>query len=88
MISQAELDRLGLPPQSLTIKDPRTGAKGYRAAVEVFHQLHCLNLIRQAVYKDYYKHQGGDVDASEGKEDVQGHVGRDTSTTQRMPPPN
>ena len=75
MISQEEVDRLGLPKDSLKIKHPKTGKEGYRAAVEVFHQLHCLNLIRQAVYKDYYKDLTGDVGEADGKEDLDGHVG-------------
>ena len=25
------------------------------ASVEVLHQLHCLNMLRQATYEDYYK---------------------------------
>ncbi|KAI0183004.1 hypothetical protein EV127DRAFT_448221 [Xylaria flabelliformis] len=32
-------------------KDPK---RGYAAILEVFHQLHCLNLIRQYTWKDYY----------------------------------
>lgn len=75
MISEAELDKLGLPRNSLKITHPRTGEVGYRAAIEVFHQLHCLNLVRQAVYKDYYKQHGGDVGGAESKEDLMGHVG-------------
>ncbi|CAK7207412.1 hypothetical protein SEUCBS139899_010222 [Sporothrix eucalyptigena] len=74
MISEEELDRLGLPRNSLKITHPRTGEVGYRAALEVFHQLHCLNLVRQAVYKDYYKMHGGDVGGAESKEDLMGHV--------------
>lgn len=27
---------------------------GYMGAVEVFHELHCLNMLRQATYMDYY----------------------------------
>lgn len=27
---------------------------GYMASVEVLHQLHCLNMLRQASYNDYY----------------------------------
>ncbi|KAL2818340.1 hypothetical protein BJX63DRAFT_384022 [Aspergillus granulosus] len=27
---------------------------GYIAGVEVFHQLHCLNMLRQVTYLDYY----------------------------------
>ncbi|KAI3343794.1 hypothetical protein F4824DRAFT_441285 [Ustulina deusta] len=29
-------------------------ARGYSGMLEVFHQLHCLNLIRQYTWKDYY----------------------------------
>lgn len=77
MISKEELDRLGLPKNSLKIKHPVTGKEGYRAAVEVFHQLHCLNLVRQAVYKDYYmKDKENDIGGAEGKEDLDGHVGK------------
>ena len=25
------------------------------ASVEVLHQLHCLNMLRQATYEDYYR---------------------------------
>ncbi|EFX00321.1 hypothetical protein CMQ_7323 [Grosmannia clavigera kw1407] len=74
MISEKELDDLGLPRNSLKIAHPKTGEVGYRAALEVFHQLHCLNLVRQAVYKDYYKEHGGDVGEAESKEDLMGHV--------------
>ena len=28
---------------------------GYMASVEVLHQLHCLNMLRQATYEDYYR---------------------------------
>ncbi|KAI0554325.1 hypothetical protein F4679DRAFT_597392 [Xylaria curta] len=28
--------------------------RGYLAILEVFHQLHCLNLVRQYTWKDYY----------------------------------
>ncbi|MCJ1308347.1 hypothetical protein MMC25_002000 [Agyrium rufum] len=27
---------------------------GYIAGIEVFHQLHCVNMLRQATYMDYY----------------------------------
>ncbi|KAL9115741.1 MAG: hypothetical protein Q9227_000109 [Pyrenula ochraceoflavens] len=30
------------------------GGGGYMASVEVLHQLHCLNMLRQATYNDYY----------------------------------
>lgn len=73
MISQEELDRLGLPKNSLKVTDPATGKEGYRAAVEVFHQLHCLNLLRQAIYKDYYKNIYSDIQEEEAG--LNGHIG-------------
>lgn len=64
MISREEMIKLGLDPDtSLVITDTRTGKEGYRVAVEVFHQLHCLNLLRQDVYKDHYAPVGGDTAA-------------------------
>ncbi|KAI0914382.1 hypothetical protein F4823DRAFT_351890 [Ustulina deusta] len=64
MISHEEMTKLGLDPDtSLKITDPRDGKSGYRVAIEVFHQLHCLNLLRQNVYKDYYAPLGGDTSA-------------------------
>lgn len=79
MISQEELDRLGLPRNSLKVKDPATGKQGYRAAVEVFHQLHCLNLLRQAIYKDYYKNIYSDI--QEEEEGLHGHIGAYPTTS-------
>ncbi|KAK3692584.1 hypothetical protein B0T22DRAFT_18273 [Podospora appendiculata] len=76
MITEEERQKLGLSPDSLKIQDPRTGKWGYRAGVEVFHQLHCLNLLRQVAYRDYYgkKDLGGDVGDADGIEDLLGHV--------------
>ena len=77
MITEEERVKLGLSPDSLKIQNPKTGEWGYRAGVEVFHQLHCLNLLRQVVHKDYYaqKDLGGDVGDADSKEDLFGHVG-------------
>ncbi|KAI1117119.1 hypothetical protein F5Y14DRAFT_404880 [Nemania sp. NC0429] len=73
MISHEEMIKLGLnPATSLKITDPRSGKPGYRVAVEVFHQLHCLNLLRQNVYKDYYAPLGGDTSAP--LMDLRGHL--------------
>ena len=65
-----------MDPDILPFQNPRTGEWGYRAAIEVFHQLHCLNLLRQALYKDYYGRpdMGGDVTGTT-HEDLFGHVG-------------
>ncbi|KAI0512697.1 hypothetical protein F5B22DRAFT_614882 [Xylaria bambusicola] len=64
MISHEEMISLGLDPEtSLKITDPRNGKPGYRVAIEMFHQLHCLNLLRQNAYKEYYAPLGGDISA-------------------------
>jgi hypothetical protein len=57
MISPQELDRLGLDPTSLKIEDRETGEFGYRAGMQVFHQLDCLNLLRKDSFRDYYSSQ-------------------------------
>ncbi len=77
MITEEERKQLGLSADSLPIQNPRTGEWGYRAGVEVFHQLHCLNLLRQALYSDYYgkPEVGGDVGDAASHEDLFGHVG-------------
>ncbi|KAI1202570.1 hypothetical protein F5X97DRAFT_213795 [Nemania serpens] len=73
MISHEEMIKLGLNPNaSLKITDPRSGKPGYRVAIEVFHQLHCLNLLRQNVHKDYYAPLGGDTSAP--LMDLRGHL--------------
>lgn len=78
MISEEELDRLGLPRNSLKVTDPATGKEGYRAAVEVFHQLHCLNLLRQFLHRDYYKNIWSDI--QEEEEGLRMHVGKFKTT--------
>ncbi|KAF3024342.1 hypothetical protein E8E14_014085 [Neopestalotiopsis sp. 37M] len=73
MISREEMIKIGLDPEgALEITNPRTGKHGYRVAIEVFHQLHCLNLMRQNNYKAHYAAQGGDT-AAEGH-DLAGHI--------------
>jgi len=73
MVSRAEMIKMGLDPKgALEITDPATGKRGYRVAIEVFHQLHCLNLLRQANYKSHYSPLGGDVSAE--NEDLHGHL--------------
>lgn len=79
MISEEELDRLGLPKNSLKVTDPATGKEGYRAAVEVFHQLHCLNLLRQFLHRDYYKNIYSDI--QEEEEGLRMHVGKSYVTS-------
>lgn len=72
MITPDELNRLGLDPASLKVVDPKTGNEGYRAGIQVFHKLHCLNLLRQSTYSDYYSHTGGDIQVEHM--DLRGHL--------------
>lgn len=74
MITPEELKIIGMPESSLKVKHPVTGVEGYRVGLEVFHQLHCVNLLRQVTYKDYYTKEGyGDI-ATE-PEKLQMHTG-------------
>lgn len=72
-ISKADLAKLDMPQSSVTVDNPRTGEEGYRVGVEVFHQLHCLNLLRKVTYKEYYQPLGGELAVE--REALQAHTG-------------
>jgi hypothetical protein len=73
MISAEEMAKINMPTENaLFITDPDTGKQGYRVALEVFHQLHCLNLLRQNRFHGHYTQMDGDVAAPE--EDLVGHL--------------
>jgi hypothetical protein len=40
--------------KTTAVQFPEKDGGGYLAGLEVFHQLHCLRLVRQYTYKDYY----------------------------------
>lgn len=44
----------------------------YFAMIEVFHQLHCLNMIRKYVWRDYYQH---DATFHDEEHMIQMHIG-------------
>ncbi len=73
VITDAELDIIEMPKDHLRAKHPKTGVEGYRVGLEVFHQLHCINLLRQVTYQDYYFDKSGDIAA--GEETLQMHTG-------------
>jgi hypothetical protein len=54
MISKADFPKLQKPADAMQVTDPKTGETGYRVGIEVFHQLHCLNLLRMSTYPEYY----------------------------------
>ena len=74
MISPRELDLLHKPrDNSLKVTDPKTGEVGYRVGLEVFHQLHCLNMVRKATYPDYEDaYTGGDFGVPRAQ--LRGHL--------------
>lgn len=72
MVSHEQMKALGKPMNSLGVTDPRTGEHGFRIGLEVFHQLHCLNLLRKVTYKEHYESKGGDL--SEPPEKLRLHL--------------
>ncbi|MCJ1334066.1 hypothetical protein MMC10_010773 [Thelotrema lepadinum] len=72
MITPSELSGLGMPESSLKVTHPKTGEEGYRVGMEVFHHLHCLNLLRRVTYKEYYEPLGGEF--GHGREALQAHT--------------
>jgi hypothetical protein len=79
MITPEELKLVQKPETSIKAKDPKTGKKGYRIGLEVFHQLHCLNLIRKSTYRDHYNGKG---DFGEEEAKIRGHLGKITGRSQ------
>lgn len=73
MITPDKLDIIGMPDTHLKVKDPKTGVEGYRVGLEVFHQLHCINLLRQVTYRDWYEDISGEF--KEGAEGLRMHTG-------------
>ncbi|KAH0841043.1 hypothetical protein FOPE_06432 [Fonsecaea pedrosoi] len=72
-ISKSDIKHLGMPEWSLQVNHPETGEEGYRVGMEVFHQLHCINLLRRVTYKEYYEPLGGEF--GKGPEELQRHTG-------------
>lgn len=73
MVSAAEMSLLKKPLDSLQVTDPKTGEVGYRIGLEVFHQLHCLNMVRKATYPDYQDdYANGDFGVP--KDELRGHL--------------
>ncbi|RFU31225.1 hypothetical protein B7463_g5111, partial [Scytalidium lignicola] len=54
-ITEIQLKQIG--KTSDAARYPPEHGHGYVASLEVFHQLHCLNLLRKHSYLDYYKEE-------------------------------
>lgn len=64
----------GIPPGNAKL--PLESGGGYIAMVQVFHQLHCLNLLRKATWYNYnYYNNFGENEFASSEEIVQIHVG-------------
>ena len=72
-MSTADINKLGMPTTHLKVDHPVTGEEGFRVGMEVFHQLHCINLLRRVTYKEYYEPLGGEF--GKGPEALQRHTG-------------
>lgn len=79
MIAFKDLANIGMPDSMLKVKSPKTGEEGYRVGMEVFHHLHCINLLRRVTYKDYYEPLGGEF--AHGPEALQAHTGKSPITS-------
>ena len=76
MITPVELKLVNKPETSIKTKNPKTGKEGYRIGLEVFHQLHCLNLVRKSTYRDHYNGKGDFAEKDEVK--IRAHLGKDS----------
>lgn len=54
LIPQSRIPNLNISIEEGFVQTSSNGRNGYVAGIEVFHHLHCLNVLRQALYiKDY-----------------------------------
>ncbi|KAF2731519.1 hypothetical protein EJ04DRAFT_442867 [Polyplosphaeria fusca] len=72
LVRDEDFPKLQKPSDSLRVTDPKTGEMGYRAGLEVFHQLRCLNLVRMATYPEYFPKLSSDI--KDGSGDVRIHL--------------
>ncbi|KAH6841085.1 hypothetical protein B0I37DRAFT_231065 [Chaetomium sp. MPI-CAGE-AT-0009] len=61
-LTEAEALELGASPHMVMSKHPETGRQGYKAGVEVFYQLRCLNLLRQEAHGMGNTEANADID--------------------------
>ncbi|KAI4248949.1 MAG: hypothetical protein LQ352_005799 [Teloschistes flavicans] len=56
-ISEEEYLKLGHPLDENVVRLDENQGGGIFAGLEVYHQMHCLNLIRQYTYPEYYRNR-------------------------------
>jgi hypothetical protein len=84
MISKADFPKLNNPDNAMEVTDPKTGETGYRVGLEVFHQLHCLNLLRMSTYPEYYTKLWWS-DTNDKPERVRAHLGTPSLSAFSLP---
>ena len=72
-ISEETLHAVNASAQYSVKLGPEIGG-GYMASVEALHQLHCLNMLRQATYEDYYPEKAGP--RQDSPQTLRYHLGR------------
>ena len=63
LVTSADVRRLGKDPGK-TVRAPESwgyGPDAHWAEINVFHEVHCLNSIRQALYPEYYRGKDNDT---------------------------
>ncbi|KAF2970829.1 hypothetical protein GQX73_g2785 [Xylaria multiplex] len=76
--------QLGKPSENL-VHINSDEKRGYSGMLEVFHQLHCLNLIRQYTWRDYYNDNLGEwLNEGDNHQFVDLNVSSHTSVGDRM----
>ncbi|KAI8950912.1 hypothetical protein F4801DRAFT_316835 [Xylaria longipes] len=66
------IDELSMMAINQSLKTAKGINRGYYAMVEVYHELHCLNLIRKFIWRDEYSE---DMAFQGTKDEVMNHVG-------------
>ncbi|KAK0636388.1 hypothetical protein B0T17DRAFT_80527 [Bombardia bombarda] len=54
VVQKYDVDQIGKPETSVQLRDK----SGYLSGLDVIHELHCLNYIREFAYSDYYALHG------------------------------
>ncbi|UKZ82910.1 hypothetical protein TrVFT333_010710 [Trichoderma virens FT-333] len=66
-VTRADIIRLGKDPETAVKLDPEIwglGNDAYATALDIYHQLHCVNTLRQIAYGTYYNTSMGNPDAN------------------------
>ncbi|KAH0422954.1 hypothetical protein CcaCcLH18_12506 [Colletotrichum camelliae] len=71
-LTEEEILKIGKDPEIAVRLPPELGGQ-YMGTLEVFHQLHCLNLLWQATHFEYY-HELGDAIGTQKEKALRNHL--------------